>query len=321
MSKKLTICIPTYNRLRFLEKQITFLKSEINQNKSLLDDIDFIVCDNASEDETDVFLKKLESKNDFFKCYINSDNLGIIGNVTKLLSLSKTDFVWFLSDDDELEKGALKNVINIISNHNNLNFIFLNLFVNGKKSFVPNNGLISNSKEVAIEIFNESYGSLVLISSCIYKRENLNKLKKHKFFNDLHSPLLYSLYCCSVGDIYISKTPLVNFRTGNASYSGLIRSVKYKFEGYVQILESSIDFGYSKKNIFDSVRKFMKNQNISYFIYMFLNFSNSISLAKKYFSLIEIILFPLYAIVNLLEKVFKIIINKYRLFKIKENNI
>ena len=89
----------------------------------------------------------------------------------------------------------------------------------------------------------------------------------------------------------------------------------------MQILESSIDFGYSKKNIFDLVRKFMKNQSISYFIYMFLNFSNSICLIKKYFSLIEIILFPLYAIVNLLERVFKIIINKYRLFKIKENNI
>ena len=82
MSKKLTICIPTYNRLRLLKKQIAFLKSEINQNKNLLDDIDFIVCDNASEDDTDVFLKKLEIKNDFFKCYVNSKNLGLIGNVT-----------------------------------------------------------------------------------------------------------------------------------------------------------------------------------------------------------------------------------------------
>ena len=321
IAKKLTICIPTYNRLAFLKKQINFIKSEVDENENLLQYINFIVCDNSSEDGTDVFLQKLELTHDFFDCHVNSENLGLIGNVVKLLSLSKTDFIWFLSDDDELEKGSLNSVISIISDNSSLNFIFLNFFVRGKRSFVPNTGLIANSKEVAIEIFNQSYGSLVLISSCVYKRENINNLKKHRFFSDLHSPLLYSFYCCSRGDIYISKMPLVNYRAGNASYAGLIRSVKYKFEGYVQILESSIDFGYSKKNIFDLVRKFMKNQSISYFIYMFLNFSNSICLIKKYFSLIEIILFPLYAIVNLLERVFKIIINKYRLFKIKENNI
>lgn len=293
MSKKLTICIPTYNRLRLLKKQIAFLKSEINQNKNLLDDIDFIVCDNASEDDTDVFLKKLESENDFFKCYVNSKNLGLIGNVTKLLSLSTTDFVWFLSDDDELEKGVLNNVIDVISSNNNLNFIFLNFFVNNKKAFIPYSGLISNSKEVAVEIFKQSYGSLVLISSCIYKRENLNNIKKHKFFNNLHSPLLYSFYCCSIGDIYIFETPLVNFKTGNASYSGIRKNINFKFEGYIPIVESLVDFGFSERDIYNMINKFIKTQSPFHLLYLFINLSNSMFLFKKYYSLKEKLLFPI----------------------------
>lgn len=304
MLKKLTICIPTYNRLSFLKKQINFLNSEIKQNKSLLNHINFIICDNASEDDTGIFLEELTNENDFFECHLNTENLGLIGNVNKLLSLSKTDFVWFLSDDDEIEKGGLTQVIDIISNYNNLNFIFLNLHVNGKKSFIPNSGLISNSKKVAIEIFDESYGSLVLISSCIYKRENLNKLKEHRFFDNLLSPLLYSFYCCSVGDIYIFEKPLVNFRTNNASYYSFKRNLKLKFEGYVQILESFTEFGYDKKEINSLIKNFIKNHSTSHFIYMFLNFSNAIWLLKKHYSIIEIILHPYYLIKDFLKRVF-----------------
>jgi glycosyltransferase involved in cell wall biosynthesis len=318
IAKKLTICIPTYNRLAFLKKQINFIKSEVDENENLLQYINFIVCDNSSEDGTDVFLQKLELTHDFFDCHVNSENLGLIGNVVKLLSLSKTDFIWFLSDDDELEKGSLNSVISIISDNSSLNFIFLNFFVRGKRSFVPNTGLIANSKEVAIEIFNQSYGSLVLISSCVYKRENINNLKKHRFFSDLHSPLLYSFYCCSRGDIYISKMPLVNYRAGNASYAGLIRSVKYKFEGYVQILESSVDFGYGEKDVFSSIKKFMKNQSFSYVIYLFLNPRNAIYLVTTYFSLVEIILIPIYAIVNLFKACCAIFRSHYEMFKIRE---
>jgi glycosyltransferase involved in cell wall biosynthesis len=279
MSKKLSICIPTFNRLRFLKKQINFLKSEINQNKSLLDDIDFIVCDNASDDGSDIFLKKLESENDFFKCYVNSDNLGLVGNVNKLLSISKSDFVWFLSDDDTLEKGVLNNTIDIILKYDNLNLIFLNFTFNEETGFIPKAGLIKNSKEIAIEIFKKSYGSLIFISSCIYKRENLNKLSNHKLVNEITSPLLNSFFCCSKGDIFITGKPWVDFRTDNASYAGLKHNIqKIKFEGIIPILESLNDFGYSNYEIQQLTSSFMKNQIPSFILYFFINPWNAVKL-------------------------------------------
>ena len=55
--KKLSICIPTYNRISFLEKTInTILLSD-------RDDFDLVICDNFSKDKTEVFCID-KSKND-----------------------------------------------------------------------------------------------------------------------------------------------------------------------------------------------------------------------------------------------------------------
>ena len=297
--KKLTICIPTYNRVDLLKKQLVFLKSEINQNKNLLNEIDFIICDNASSDETNVFLKNNEAENNFFKYYINSSNLGLIGNITKLLSLSNSDFVWFVSDDDELFKGVLDKALHIILNYDNLNYIFLNFTCNSQLGFVSRDGLIKDSKTEAIKMFNESYGSLILISSCIYRRSNLMEIKNHKFSNQLSSPLLFSFYCCSKGNVFFSEKPWVCFRSGNASYAGLNRNLKLKFEEYVQILEVLVEFNYNKKEINDAIRNFLKTQSLSFLIYIFFNFSNSINLLTKYFTLFDILIFPISIIKSL----------------------
>ena len=182
--KKLTICIPTYNRLKFIEKQLGFFKDEFENNKLILKDVEFIVADNASNDDTALFLSEYKNKHQFFDYQINPTNLGLVGNVVNLLNLAKTEYVWFVSDDDDLKPGVVEKILEIIQNNDNPELIFLNYSLNGNSGFTGKEGLRVDSKEAVLDVFREFYGSLVLITACVYKRKNLNELWVIIILND-----------------------------------------------------------------------------------------------------------------------------------------
>lgn len=92
--KKLSVIIPTYNRKIRLEK--TF--PEVILNKS--PDIEFIVVDNNSTDDTEVFFKKfkeLDTRIRYFKNYVN---LGPNRTIYRGILEAKADWVIIVPDDD-----------------------------------------------------------------------------------------------------------------------------------------------------------------------------------------------------------------------------
>jgi len=279
--KILTVCIPTFNRKMCLEKQLIFFQKQIAKSKKIQDQVQFIVSDNASTDDTKVIIDDFEKKDRFFDYYSNTTNLGLVGNIIASLNHSNTDYVWFVSDDDKLKDGIIELILDAICN-NSPNFIFINYLSKSKPGYKGLGGLRTDSKNVALEIFNQSYGSLVFMTACVYKRKNLEELRNNKMFSWLSAPLLYSFYSCSKGPIYIIGEPAIIFTPDNASYAGLKRVLKLKFEEYLPILESLPGFGFDYSRVLKSIRFFFKNQSHSHFLYNFINPLNSFKLYKHY---------------------------------------
>ncbi len=297
MDKLLTVCIPTFNRVDFIKKQISFFQSQIKRNKRLIEDVAFIVADNASTDNTAKFLSEYRQNNDFFEYIINPSNIGLVGNIVTLLNFSVTEYVWFVSDDDELRDGIVEEVLRIIKLYSSPEFIFLNYSSSGKKGFNGKTGYRSDSKEAALEVFQEAYGSLVFMTACVYKRKHLLNLNgedlyRNKMFMWLSSPLLYSFYSCTKGSVFLSEDVWIYFHSGNASYAGVKRVLKLKFEEYVAILESLISLGYDEKSAKKTITIFFENQSHTHFLYNFINLRYSLSLYKHY-SLKAIVKFPI----------------------------
>jgi len=280
-NKTLTICIPTYNRKFYLEKQLIFFQKQISNNKNILDQVHFIVSDNASTDDTQSMIEAFDKKSKFFDFYSNSKNLGLVGNIIASLNRSVTDYVWFVSDDDHLKDGIIELIIDAIHN-NGPEFVFINYLTKSKPSYKGANGLQADSKDVALEIFNQSYGSLVFMTACVYKRKNLEILSDNEMFTWLSAPLLYSFYSCSKSPIYIIGEPMITFSQGNASYAGLKRILKLKFEEYIPILESLPKLGYDHIKVSRSIKLFFKYQSHSHFLYNFISPFNSLKLYKYY---------------------------------------
>ena len=104
-SPRITIFIPTYKRPQLLKKAI---QSALSQTYS---DLQVIVCDNASSDETANIVFELMKEDVRLKYIGHPKNIGMLNNYRYCLSIVETEFFSFLSDDDLLLPSFCKTVI------------------------------------------------------------------------------------------------------------------------------------------------------------------------------------------------------------------
>lgn len=118
---KVSIIIPTYNRSKYLSHAI---ESAMTQDYS---NLEVVVSDNASTDDTKKVLKKYINKSNF-KYFRNSKNLGLAYNWRKALyDYSKGDWALMLSDDDYLvDSSYISKVMKLIENNSNIILVFAN---------------------------------------------------------------------------------------------------------------------------------------------------------------------------------------------------
>jgi glycosyltransferase involved in cell wall biosynthesis len=123
----LSILVPTYNRSKYLLKNLDLLNiiiSEINE----LNVIEIVISNNCSPDDTDVKVKETILKYPNLKIqYFNQiENIGLEKNALFVLNKAIGEFVMYLGDDDYLEKEYLSGVINHLQNNKNTNSIIPN---------------------------------------------------------------------------------------------------------------------------------------------------------------------------------------------------
>ncbi len=113
----LTIAIPTFNRAERLDRSLSDLLLQIN-NSGNGQYISIFISNNGSTDFTqEIALKyrELYLKNDInFSINVFDRNEGFDSNVLQCYSYCDTDYVWFLSDDDNVRDGSINRILNDI---------------------------------------------------------------------------------------------------------------------------------------------------------------------------------------------------------------
>lgn len=106
----LSICIPTYNRAKLLEKS---LKSIIHQNR--FDEIEVVISDNCSTDRTKQIAEKYTSKYENIKYYRNDKNIKD-ENFPKVLNLATGCLRKLSNDKIVYVDGAIEKILIMIEN-------------------------------------------------------------------------------------------------------------------------------------------------------------------------------------------------------------
>jgi glycosyltransferase involved in cell wall biosynthesis len=109
MSPVFSICIPAYNAGEFLVEAI---ESVLNQSFA---DLEIIVLDNASTDNTALLLSKFEDER--LKVFKNLETLDAHENWTLVVSKAQGQWVKLLCADDLLKPTALQQTYDVLFHH------------------------------------------------------------------------------------------------------------------------------------------------------------------------------------------------------------
>ena len=90
MIKNLSICVPTFNRFRYLKRFYNSLK---NQDSKKLIDIELIIVDDGSTDKTSNLINLWKNENIFKISYTFQKNAGRSSALRKAITLSSMDYI------------------------------------------------------------------------------------------------------------------------------------------------------------------------------------------------------------------------------------
>ena len=99
-SPAVTVCIPTYNRRELLAASLQSVRDQS------LQDIEIIVSDNASTDDTGDYVRSLNDPRIRYDRL--EENIGLFGNLSRCLQLGSGRYRVMLPDDDLMLRGNLE---------------------------------------------------------------------------------------------------------------------------------------------------------------------------------------------------------------------
>jgi glycosyltransferase involved in cell wall biosynthesis len=127
----LSLCIPTFNRVRYLTELLSQLRNQIS-DKVFTPFVEIIVVDNASTDATHDYLSSLEFPG--LRYQRNPRNIGGDANFIECVRQARGDYVWLLGDDELLEDKAVETVFHEAANRRH------SLLILTDKNYNPNIG-------------------------------------------------------------------------------------------------------------------------------------------------------------------------------------
>lgn len=265
----LSIAIPTFNRAEILNLSLARL---IPQIIPFADNIELIISDNCSTDHTQRIVSKYKERSLGLKVitHIQSENTGYYGNFITCKQLSSGKFFWLLSDNEHINYGAIKTLIEIIECNKMCNAFILDCNnINIYEYQRPNIKV-----QYADDYFNsDSAYSSTLISSVIFKNDHSGeKFLFNQFNNNLFigflmfcNTLTHNDLVCSIRhNIFLSYPAKVYFDGVRAWSIDIIHCVKFMYKKKL-LDDSSRDVfisGFVKTNLLGQVLELRKRKSI-----------------------------------------------------------
>ncbi|QTL39798.1 glycosyltransferase family 2 protein [Xenorhabdus budapestensis] len=246
---KISFCIPTYNRARFLEE---LLESIANQSNHSLD-IEVCISDNASTDGTSDMIAIWGKKFNFpIKYHCHDNNIGPDRNYLSAINMGTGDYCWIFGSDDMLEIGALAQIQDLLFEEHDIYLcdrkemdITMSIVRNSHRKWLScgsSTFLINDNKDL-INYLNKCQsigGVFSYLSSIIVKKEKWNTIEfDESYVGTAYSHVYILLRILNhKGTIlkYISS-PLVLCRGDNDFFvsSGMAKRIKIDFIGYLKL--------------------------------------------------------------------------------------
>jgi len=251
---KLSICIPTYNRGKFIGETM----QSIIDSAQGIEGIEIAISDNASTDNTKEIVESFRQHFPNITYFCWDENMGADRNYLKAVEIASSEYCWLMGSDDKIKQGSIQYLLNSFEKFQTASaFLFgrVNMDYN-LQSKIFDEQWITTNQEYSEFNFNEidsftnycqkanSLGALFsYLSSIIVKKDNWSKI----IYNDVCTGSLYSHVFIIMNMlllnekntlVYINNQQVLN-RTDNDTFldKGYLNRALIDFRGYFLLSE------------------------------------------------------------------------------------
>lgn len=224
MNKLLSICIPTYNRSKYLDQCLSKLIIEIN-----ILNIPIYISDNNSIDDTLIIVNKHKELYKYIFYFKQKNNVSIDENMLNVVKLSETKFSWLLGDDDIPKLNAFSDIISILKTKKSLELLVLNCtFVSDDLTQTFNHLMVLDnnlSYNNCIDFFNQHYnhtpyGNIIVNTKMFQENISEKYLGTSHAYSGTILEYLYNNYKKTFkNNIEVTSQPYVFLRCGVKSWT------------------------------------------------------------------------------------------------------
>jgi glycosyltransferase involved in cell wall biosynthesis len=247
----LTIGIPTYNSCTYLKEAIDKILPQILP----YDDIDILVCDNASDDDTPKLVDSYcRSHPNLIRYVRHARNLGMDRNFWSVIEHAKGDFVHLHADDDFYLPDGIERVRYILNTYNVDAILLSNNYLNTR-----NGKILVNSDPYDEDIYCEKDGNKFFISdnlkslclsNIIFRKQPCLQIHNvETLFGSqwLHVGLLTRLISpSSSAYIFNFKKPVVTVRIGNQKWLERDGAISYYYNVF-NLFSRLTNYGFHRR--------------------------------------------------------------------------
>jgi abequosyltransferase len=241
MSIKLSLCIPTYNRAKFLKETLDSIIEQASEN------IEIVVSDNGSTDETEAIIQEYQKQFPRLRYFRFCTNQGAERNFLNVVEIATGEYCWLLGSDDKLEEGAIVEILSKLALFPHLAGITINFwaydFYFKNRKWTPaielHQDTLFTNAEKGFEALCLIFG---LLSAQICKRDLWMKvISEKKIVEDFHG----YVHVYMIGEMLLKHpqwlfvhSPCVGWREGNDSFlqDGYYKRLEIDVLGYGKIV-------------------------------------------------------------------------------------
>lgn len=204
--RKLSICIPTYNRSSYLRKNLNIIIAQIKEIN--INEIEICISDNASTDNTEDFVREVIRSNPQIEIFYsrNERNMGADVNYIQAMKMAKSEYSILWGDDDFFKDSALSNILNLIKKNKDISIFFSNRTdIDGNGKFICEQTFLRGDIESLVVDFSKNDSARIYfylsqdiaclfsyISSIIYKTSIIQERAfDHDFIGTQYSFLYF----------------------------------------------------------------------------------------------------------------------------------
>lgn len=203
---KISLCIPQYNRIRYLQKNLDILAGQTHP------DIEVVISDDASADDTETVIRALQPVYRYPIVYHRHPvNVGYDANLRKSLELASGEYCLILGNDDSLNTPeAVADLVTFLQANQLPEIGFCNYVEEIDPSTVIARAAVTGIMGTGGQVATKYYRSFSFVAGLIFRKDAFDRVNTAKMDGSVYVQIYFaSRIIGSGGRLFTYAQPLI----------------------------------------------------------------------------------------------------------------